>query len=250
MKSLLSLFLIGLACNLFAQNKPATAPIPAPLAVRQLSGIVKDTADNAVPGALVILTSAKDTLRTSTNAEGIFVFRNVKSATFYLTVSSLGYKRKTQRLLKNDALPRIVLDPIILKEESTLLNVVKIDGTPTITYKADTVEYRASDYIVRENATVEDLLKKMEGMEVGTDGSVTHQGQAVAKAKLNGKEFVGGNVASAIQNLPAEIAEKIQIIDDYGDQAARPIAPLEIYFAYLEELETTNDMKAGPTSSG
>src|SRR5471030_441208 len=61
----------------------------------------------------------------------------------------------------------------------------------------------------------------MEGFEVGSDGSVTHQGQAVSKARLNGKVYSGGNLAQAIQNLPADIVEKIQVVDDYGDQAAR-----------------------------
>jgi len=102
-----------------------------------------------------------------------------------------------------------------------MLKEVKINGTPTITYKTDTVEYRASDYKVRENATVDELLKKMEGMEVGSDGTLTHQGQQVTKARLNGKDYAGGNVAQAIQTLPADIVDKIQIVDDYGDQAGR-----------------------------
>jgi hypothetical protein len=61
----------------------------------------------------------------------------------------------------------------------------------------------------------------MEGFEVGSDGSVTHQGESITKLKLNGKEYAGGDVAQAIQNLPAEIIEKAQVVDDYGDQAAR-----------------------------
>jgi hypothetical protein len=74
---------------------------------------------------------------------------------------------------------------------------------------------------VRPNATVDELLKKMEGMEVGSDGSVTHQGQQVTKAKLNGKDYAGGDLARAIQSLGADVVEKIQVVDDYGDMAAR-----------------------------
>ena len=165
--------------------------------------------------------SKKDTLKTATNEDGIFVFKNVKMATFVITIKSIGYATSVRRYLNNDAIKRIVLDPVILKNETNMLNEVKINGTPTITYKTDTVEYRASDYKVRENATVDELLKKMEGMEVGSDGTLTHQGQQVTKARLNGKDFAGGNVAQAIQTLPADIVEKIQIVDDYGDQAGR-----------------------------
>ncbi|MCX2451876.1 outer membrane beta-barrel protein [Pedobacter sp. PLR] len=205
----------------FAQNQGKQTP-PPPLPTREISGIVKDSTDLGVIGATVSLTSDKDTLRTSTNSDGIFVFKNVKSATYTLMVQSIGYSpTKPVRYRQNDAIPRIVMDPITLKEEKNLLNEVVISGTPSITYKTDTVEYKASDYIVRKNATVDELLKKMEGMEVGTDGTLVHQGQAVTKAKLNGKEYLGGDLANAIKNLPAEIVDKIQVVDDYGDQAAR-----------------------------
>ena len=187
----------------------------------EVSGIVKDSTDNTVIGASVTLMSAKDTLRTSTNPDGIFVFKNVQAGQFVISVRSLGYMNFTKRFLYNDATKRLVLDPLILKAQTNMLNEVKIDGTPSITYKEDTIEYRASDYKVRENATVDEILKKMEGVEVGSDGTVTAQGTQVTKARLNGKDFSGGDVANAIQNLPAEIVDKIQIVDDYGDQAAR-----------------------------
>jgi hypothetical protein len=207
--------------EVFAQEPVKKAPAP-PLPTRQISGIVKDSTDLGVIGATVSLTSDKDTLKTATNSDGIFVFKDVKSATYTIVVQSIGYaKSPVMRFKQNDLIPRIVMDPIVLKEESNTLNTVVINGTPSITYKTDTVEYKASDYVVRKNATVDELLKKMEGMEVGTDGSLVHQGETVAKAKLNGKEYLGGDIANAIKNLPAEIVDKIQIVDDYGDQAAR-----------------------------
>jgi hypothetical protein len=229
-KSILLIFVATLLTSaLYAQvpatNAPRTsrpaATLPPPLAVRQVSGIVKDSTDTTLPGAVVKLQSPHDTLTTSTNMDGIFIFKNVKSATFVVTVTSVGYRTQIKKLLNNDAVPRLTLDPIVLKSEAKALKEVVINGTPSITYKVDTVEYRASDYKVRPNATLDELLKKMEGFEVGSDGSVTHQGQAVTKVKLNGKDYAGGDVAQAIQNLPAEIIEKAQVIDDYGDQAAR-----------------------------
>jgi len=198
-----------------------TARVSAQVVPHEVSGIVKDSTDNAVIGAWVTLTSPKDTLKASTNPDGVFIFHNVKSGQFTITVKSLGFINYNKRFLYNDATRRLVLDPIILKSQSNILSEVKINGTPSITYKEDTVEYRASDYKVRENATVDELLKKMEGVEVGTDGSVTAQGLQVARARVNGKDYSGGDVATAIQNLPADIVEKIQIVDDYGDQAAR-----------------------------
>ncbi|SMC58296.1 outer membrane beta-barrel protein [Pedobacter nyackensis] len=221
-KKLAIILLMMLSFTEVFSQQPAKKETPPPLPTRQISGIVKDSTDLGVIGATVSLTSDKDTLRTSTNSDGIFIFKDVKSATYTLVIQSIGYEKSpVMRFKQNDMIPRIVMDPIMLKEQKNTLNEVVINGTPSITYKTDTVEYKASDYVVRKNATVDELLKKMEGMEVGTDGSLVHQGETVAKAKLNGKEYLGGDIANAIKNLPAEIVDKIQIVDDYGDQAAR-----------------------------
>ncbi|WP_113639654.1 outer membrane beta-barrel protein [Nubsella zeaxanthinifaciens] len=224
----LSLFLafslaIVISCchSIYAQVPARGKNVPPPLALREISGIVKDSTDLGVPGVTVRLTSEKDTLITSSNSDGIFVFKNVKQATYTMSFTMMGYKQQVNKYKQNDAVPRIVMDPIVLQPMANTLNEVVVNGTPSITYKTDTVEYKASDYIVRENATVDELLKKMEGMEVGNDGTLIHQGNNITKAKINGKTYAGGDVAAAIQNLPAEIVDKIQIVDDYGDQAAR-----------------------------
>jgi hypothetical protein len=214
------LLLISLTPKLSAQQKPVPLVQP-PLPFREVSGVVKDDKGETVIGALVTLKSVVDTIRTATNEDGIFVFKNVKKAVFNVTVSQMGSETFVKKYLNNDQSKKIILDPITLKPTSNQLNEVTINGTPSVTYKTDTVEYRASDYKVRANATLDELIKKMEGMEVGNDGSLVHQGENVVKAKLNGKEFAGGGVAQALKNLPADIVEKIQIVDDYGDQAAR-----------------------------
>ncbi|MFD1256026.1 TonB-dependent receptor [Mucilaginibacter terrae] len=223
MKKLIPILILTLlTCKLFAQVPGRGGAAKPPVPLREVSGIVKDSTDNVVIGATVKLKiGATDSATTITNTDGIFVFRNIKSATFVISVSSIGYKPLIRKMLNNDAVARLVLDPIILNSQANQLNAVIVNGTPSITYKTDTVEYRASDYKVRPNAAVDELLKKMEGMEVGTDGSLTHQGQQVTRAKLNGKEYAGGDLAQAIKNLPAEIVDKIQVVDDYGDQAAR-----------------------------
>ncbi len=98
---------------------------------------------------------------------------------------------------------------------------ITIDNKPTVIYKTDTIEYIASDYAIRENAKVDEILKKAEGFEVDPNGSITFNGKSVTKARLNGKDYMGGDVAQAVQSLPADIVEKFQVIDDYGDQASR-----------------------------
>jgi hypothetical protein len=215
---LTSLLLTGM---LVAQKAAAQQESSPGMLLREVSGIVKDSTDQIISGASITLTFEKDTLRTITNSDGVFVFKNVRESTFAITVKSIGYVNSFHKFFYNISQKQIILDPIILRTQLYTLKEVKIDGRPSIVYKADTVEYKASDYKVRPNATVAELLKKMEGMEVGVDGSLKYHGREVTKAKLNGKDFSGGDVAQAIKNLPADIVEKAQIVNDYGDQAAR-----------------------------
>jgi hypothetical protein len=218
------IFFLTLTSPLLGQQtagKISSGKSAAALSARQVSGIVQDSTGEPVTGATIKIISAKDSLLTSSDKDGIFIFGSVKMANFILTASEIGFKTTVRKYFNNDQSPKIILEPIIISSQSYQLKQVVVNGTPSVIYKTDTVEYRAGDYKVPEYATVDELLKKMEGMEVGADGSLAHQGQAVVKAKLNGREFGGGSVSQAIQNLPASIVDKIQIVDDYGDQAAR-----------------------------
>src|ERR1700744_588369 len=187
---------------------------------REVDGKVIDTTKLGVPGASVTLKSDKgDSTVTVTDPTGKFVFPSVNGTKFTLTIASIGYQTLIKHYgLDNDTKPA-VLDDIILKAESTSLKGVTIVGVNPVTLKEDTVEYKASAYKVRENAPVEDLIKKLPGVDVDVNGNVTTQGKQVTKVRINGKDFMGGDVQSATKNLPADVVENIQMIDDYGDQA-------------------------------
>lgn len=186
---------------------------------RDISGLVKDTTGTSVIAATVKYIAGKDTLFTRTDLDGKFSFKNVKSSTFLITVSSLGYQAINKRFLYADGNTPLVLDPFILKAENRMLGEVVISGTGSITIKEDTIVYRAADYALRENALAEDLLRKLPGVEVDKDGNVSAQGKQITRVRVNGKDFFGGDVKTATQQLPADILESAQIIDDYGDQA-------------------------------
>ncbi|MEO6521644.1 MAG: TonB-dependent receptor [Mucilaginibacter sp.] len=215
---------ILLGGKLFAQTQspPRAKPTdPPPLPFREVSGIVKDSSDNSIPGVTITLISKKDTLHVSSNERGIFVFKNVKQATFSISFKAMGFAPTVRKFLLSDLDRKLVLNPIILGQGQHVLNEVKINGTPDVIYKTDTVEYRAANYKVRPDATLDELLKKMPNVEVDKNGKVTFMGEEVKKARLNGKDFAGGDVAQAVKNLPAAIVDKAQFVDDYGQQAAR-----------------------------
>jgi hypothetical protein len=92
-------------------------------------------------------------------------------------------------------------------------------GINPVTLKEDTTQYSAAAYPVRENAPVEDLVKKLPGVDVDKDGNITTKGKTVTKVRINGKDVFGGDLQSITKNLPADVVENIQMIDDYGDQA-------------------------------
>jgi len=187
---------------------------------REVHGTVIDSTKQSLPGSTITLTSDQhDSTTTIADLKGKFVFPSVKGTKVAITVSSIGYQSIRKHFtLANDNTPAD-LGTIILKAESHMLNQVTIVGVVPITLKEDTVEYKASAYKVRENAPVEDLIKKLPGVDVDVNGNITTQGKQVTKVRINGKDFMGGDVQSATKNLPADVVENIQMIDDYGDQA-------------------------------
>lgn len=186
---------------------------------RVVSGTVKDSTGSGILAATVKLKSATDSMFTRTDLDGKFTLRNVKASQFVITITSLGYKTINKKFLYKDGTTPIALDPFAMKGSSQMLNTVVVSGQMPITVKEDTVEYRAKDYPVRENSVVEDVLRKLPGVEVDKDGKVTTQGKSVTRVRVNGKDYFDGDLKTATQNLPADVIEKIQLVDDYGDQA-------------------------------
>ena len=98
------------------------------------------------------------------------------------------------------------------------LKEVVVESRPPVRMKGDTVEYNAAQFKTRENAVVEDLLKKLPGVKVDQGGNITAQGETVGKILVDGKEFFGNDPAIASKNLPADMVDKIQVLDKMSDQ--------------------------------
>ena len=188
----------------------------------QVKGILLDSAskkpvENAVI-ALVVKSNPTDTSYTFTDDKGQFRFNVVPSSPFSVVIRHLGYWPKAKYITVNKTEKTIDVGSFALAQDAKLLSEVVVEA-PAIVVKEDTIEYNASSFRVQEGAVVEDLIKKMPGIQVDKDGNVTAQGKPVTRVKVNGKDFFGGDVKTATKELPANIVDKIQIIDDYGDQA-------------------------------
>ncbi|MCR8560869.1 outer membrane beta-barrel protein [Mucilaginibacter sp. BJC16-A38] len=204
-------YLFSLACilfftlNAFAQN-------------RLVRGMVTDSTKRPIPGVTVKLVSApKDTLVTATDDKGIFQFRNVGAVKVTLTFYAIGY----QGLIRHYTLDtgKVSGINVMLKTDVQMLSGVNIVSVNPVVFKEDTIEYKASAYKVRDNAPLADLVAKLPGVDVDANGNVTAQGKQVTKVRMNGKDFFNGDVQAAMQNIPADVVENVQMIDDYGDQA-------------------------------
>ena len=185
---------------------------------RQVSGIVKDST-GTIPGATIRLYFGTDSLVTATDAGGVFRFNDVTVNQFSILVHPIGYLPIKRRFQLNPDNKPAVLAPFIVKSDAHALAGVTISDVNAIKLKEDTVEYNAAAYPVRQDAPVEDVLKKLPGIDVDKDGNVTAQGKAISKVRLNGKDYMAGDVTSLTRNLPADLVQSIQVVDDYGDQA-------------------------------
>ncbi|QJD95270.1 outer membrane beta-barrel protein [Mucilaginibacter robiniae] len=186
---------------------------------REVTGVVKDSTGITLPGSTVKLIAGHDSVTTVTNANGAFSFPTVKNNQFIIRVSSIGYIAYQKQFSFAADNKSVNTGTIILKTESTLLKSVTITDVNPIKLKEDTTDFNANAYKVREGAPVQDMLKKLPGVDVDKDGNVTAQGKSVTKVRVNGKDFFGGDLKTATQNLPADVVQNIQLIDDYGDQA-------------------------------
>ena len=184
-----------------------------------IKGIVTDSSGTPMLGASVKLLAGKDSTGVVTERDGSFIIRRsgISSSSFKLEITSIGFAPFSKSFTVTDDLMNA--GTIQLAPEASLLGEVIVTSVNPITIKEDTVEYKASAYQVRDGAPVEDVIKKLPGVTVGADGQIQAQGKPVARVRVNGKDFFGGDVQTATKNLPAEIIDNIQIIDDYGDQA-------------------------------
>jgi len=201
----LLLFVVFISLTSYAQN------------TKVVRGSIQDTTGKPIPSIHVKLVSNLDNLVSVTDEKGAFTFSAVKASKFQLTISLLGFETFTKDyVLGNDRQP-VNLDPIKLKEAVNQLEAVTIVGVVPVKVSEDTLEY--SPPPVREGDAVEEVLKKLPGIEVDKDGNVTTEGKPITKIRVNGKDFFGDDVATAIQNLPADVVKSLQVIDDYGEEA-------------------------------
>ena len=182
--------------------------------------VVNKNTDEIVEMATVRLLHVNDSSLAhgvQSNLEGQFLIPDIKQNKYILKISSIGYTDYVQNVcVVSDS----TLNNIYLSEDVQLLSELEVVGVPTqMLVKGDTLEYNATTFKTAENAVVEDLLGKMPGIEITSDGKIYVNGEEVKKIRIDGKKFFGGDLQMATKNIPAEMIEKVQVMDENSEMA-------------------------------
>ncbi|AWV98912.1 outer membrane beta-barrel family protein [Arcticibacterium luteifluviistationis] len=187
-----------------------------------ISGTLVDSSSTVLSFASVLLLMPEDSALvtyTLSDDDGAFSFKNLPARDYLVKATYISYLPH-QILVKPGEDKDIDLGQILLKPISKeLYEVVVKTARAPISIKGDTIEYDASKFKVPPGSSVEDLLRKLPGMEVDQDGNLRAQGESVQKVTVDGKRFFGGDTKMATKNLQADIIKKVQVFDDKSEQS-------------------------------
>ncbi len=212
-KYLILMVLILLSLSLSAQNS----------GVNVNGVVVEESTNEPVEQATIRLLSVKDSALvrgTVSGNNGSFTLKNIKTGNYLLHITFVGYDPLYQPLRITGKTNPVNVGKLALNDGSIQLGeAVVIGKAPEVVVRNDTMEYNADSYKVTEGSVLEDLLKKMPGVEIDSDGKITVNGKEVKKVMVDGKEFFSDDPKVASKNLPSKMIDKVQVLDKKSDMA-------------------------------
>ena len=175
-----------------------------------------------IPDATISVVAAVDSsfiTFTLSNKQGDFEIKGLADGDYKLVISHQSYQVLSRQVSIKASQKTVELGDLILEKNIKSLGEVVVTSNVPIVVKNDTVQFNADAFKTKPNATAEDLLKKLPGVEVDKDGNVKAQGEQVQKVYVDGKEFFGNDPKLATKNLTAEMIESVQVFDDMSEQA-------------------------------
>lgn len=221
LKTLMTILLsIGFALPIFSQHiKPKTLKY-----YHVVKGVVLDTSDNQrlKDASVLILYRGDSIIRqfARSQTDGSFLINEIEDGDYILYISYPGYADYIEKFTLDSSRTSKDFSKISLVLKTNLLKEVMIKGTlSSIRIKGDTTEYNANAYKLSPNAKVEDLLKRLPGIQIDKDGKISAQGQAINKVLVDGEEFFGDDPTLVTRNLRSDMVDKVQLFDKKSDQA-------------------------------
>ncbi len=202
MKTILFVFFLWFAPQIFAQEIV-------------VQGQVTDSSHQALPYANIMAEAGqrKAPVFTMTDENGKYKLHLLKKYTYQVSVLYMGYQPVRFQV---DSLSNGFIKNIVLKPAKNKLNEVIIKADIPVKVSQDTITYKTDRFKTGEERKLKDVLKKLPGMEVDKNGTVSVMGKKVSKVLVEGKPFFGGGTRLAIDNIPADAVDKVVAIDDYN----------------------------------
>jgi hypothetical protein len=190
--------------------------------IGSVKGIIKDTAVNqALASATINVLDGKDSSLVTfarSKEDGSFSIAKLDAGSYVLLISYTGFSKVQKGFTVSADKPAYDFGTLPMTSLETLKDVV-VTAAP-IVIKGDTIEYNAGSFKVNKpNAVVEDLLKKLPGVEVAKDGTITTNGQEVKRILVDGKPFFANDPKLATKNLQADMVNKVQVFDKKSDKS-------------------------------
>lgn len=186
----------------------------------KISGTVKGESGEPIIAAVVTVSNSTNTSQSEhsiTDDKGEYNLAIKKPGAYTISVSCLGYKTQEQKIGIKDTDTSLNLS-FLLKEDTQLLDEVTVTGRRTgIAFRGDTVRYDTGLFKDGSEKVLGDVLNKLPGIEVDGTGKVKSQGKDVDKVLFNGQDFFNGNSQVAVNNLPADIADNVEVINNYSE---------------------------------
>ncbi|MCX2719729.1 outer membrane beta-barrel protein [Lentiprolixibacter aurantiacus] len=185
---------------------------------QNIKGKVTDNENNPLEYASVSIVNPKDSILISyanTDKNGVFILDDIIIGKHLILIHLVGFKIYQNTIDYSGE--SIDMGVIILESDTDLEEVVLSLVTP-ISIKKDTVIYNAKAFKTNTDDTVEDLLKKLPGIDVDISGKITAQGEEVIKIYIDGKEFFSRDPAIATKNLSADFVKRIEVIDEKSER--------------------------------
>jgi hypothetical protein len=213
------LLLFGISFILFLVTGASYAQLPSRVSIR---GVIKDTNNNVAGFAVVMLLSPKDSTLlnyTQSNETGAFAFNNVRNTEYLLKISHISFLPLQVAIHPS---PTAVNDLGMVKIKpiaKELFEVVIKEARAPLYIRGDTIEYDATTFKVPVGSTVEDLLRRLPGIDVDVNGNIQTQGKDVKRVYVDGKTFFGDDPTSATKNIDANAIAKVQVFDEKSEQS-------------------------------
>ena len=155
---------------------------------------------------------------TASDKDGLFKFSGLVPGKYFIHITYLGYQSVYKNIEIKALSDRVDLGRLVLYSADTQLKEAVVVGKqPGVMVNNDTLEYSPTAFRTTKNAVIEDLLKKLPGVEIDEEGKILVNGQEITQVMVDGKEFFGNDPKVATKNFPVDMIERLQVVEKKSD---------------------------------